>query len=101
MRDPRSTLRYLGFRALPGGTRRLDFSFCGPDAFTRQQITVDAPNDLFSGPERMAVQECAAICYETLKCRVIGCLETLPPSISLTLADVSQHRKHHKPVGSR
>jgi hypothetical protein len=100
MKDPKSTVRYLGFQAFPDGSRQFDFSFSRPDA-SLQMICVKAPFDLFSGPGHMAIQECAGICYETLKCRIVGCLGTVPPSISLTSADVAQHRKPAKIVGRR
>ena len=92
MKDPQSTVRYLGFQALSDGSRRFDFSFSSPDR-SLQMISVKAPYDLLSGPGHMAIQECAGICYETLKCRIVGWLGTVPPSISLTSADVAQHRK--------
>jgi hypothetical protein len=98
MKDPKTTLRYLGFRTLPSGARCLDFSLGDSEAVLRK-ITVEAPKDLFSGPERVSLQECAGICYETLKCRVIGALVTVPSVISLTSSDVSQHRKHGKSSG--
>ena len=99
MKDPKSTVRYLGFQVLLDGTRRLDFSFCRRDA-SLQLISIEAPNDLFSGAEHMAIQECAGICYETLKC-VVGCSETVPAFIRLTPADVAQHRKPAKTAGRR
>ena len=100
MKDPNPTVRYLGFQALPDGSRRFDFSFSRPDA-SLQMISVKAPFDLFSGPGHMAIQECAGICYETLKCLVVGCSGTFPASITLTSADVAQHRKPAKAAGSR
>ena len=98
MKDPKATVRYLGFQALQDGSRRLDFSFSGPDA-SLKQISVEAAHGLFSGPNQIAIQECAGICYETLKCRVIGCSGTVPRSISLTSDDVEQHRRRTKRVG--
>ena len=100
MKDPKSTVRYLGFQALKDGSRRFDFSFSAPDA-SLQLISVEARYDLFSGPNQIAIQECAGICYETLKCRVIGCSEIVPASISLTSADVAQHRRPGKVAGRR
>ena len=100
MKDPKSTLRYLGFQALIDGSRRFDFSFSSPDA-SLKLISVEAPYDLFSGPNQIAMQECAGICYETLKSRVIGCSENVPAAISLTSADVAQHRKPAKIAGRR
>ena len=98
MKDPKSTVRYLGFQALKDGGRRFDFSFSAPDA-SLKLISIEAPFDLFSGPNHVALQECAAICYKTLKCRVAGFAEIVPGSIRLTSADVAQHRSPAKIVG--
>jgi hypothetical protein len=100
MKDPKSTVRYLGFQALKDGSRRFDFSFSGPDA-SLKPISVEALYDLFSGPNPIAIQECAGICYETLKCRLSGCSGNVPAAISLTSADVAQHRKPAKIAGRR
>ena len=100
MTDPKSTVRYLGFQALKDGSRRFDFSFSAPDT-SLKLISVDASYDLFSGPNQIAIQECAGICYETVKCRVVGCSGTVPDSICLTSADVAQHRTPAKIAGRR
>jgi hypothetical protein len=100
MKDPKSTIRYLGFQALKDGSRRFDFSFSGPDA-SLKLISVEAPHELFSGPDHIAIQEGAGICYETLKYRVVGSSGTVPASISLTSADVAQHRRPAKIAGRR
>src|SRR5262245_1707139 len=98
MRDPKSTVRYLGFQAFLDGSRRFDFSFSGSD-LSQQLISVEAPSEMFSGPDHIALQECASICYETLKCVVEG-RETFPASIKLTSADIAQHRKPIKRRGA-
>jgi len=95
MKDPKSTVRYLGFQALKDGSRRFDFSFSGPDA-SLKMISVEASYNLFSGPSHIAIQECAGICYEMVKCRVLGCSGIVPAEISLTSADVAQHRRPAK-----
>src|SRR5262245_25915894 len=100
MKDPKSTVRYLGFQALKDGSRRFDFSFSSPDA-SLKLISVEAPLDLFSGPNQSRIKECAGVCYETLKSRIIGCSENVPAAISLTSADVAQHRKPAKIAGRR
>jgi hypothetical protein len=92
MTDPKSNVRYLGFHPLPDGSRRLDFSFSRPDK-SLHLISVEASHELFTGPDQMAIQECVGICYETLKFRLSGYSEFCPASISLTRADVAQHRK--------
>jgi hypothetical protein len=92
MKDPKVTVRYLGFQVMPDGGRRLDFSFSGPDA-SQHVISVEARHDLFAGPDHMSIQECPGICYETLKGHIAGCSATVPVCISLTSADVAQHRR--------
>lgn len=100
MKDPKSTIRYLGFQALPDGGRRFDFSFTRSDA-SLQSISVKAPSELFFGPNHMAIQECAAICLNTLKTRVLGASATVPASVKLTSDDVALHRKPGKTPGRR
>ena len=100
MKDPKSNVRYLGFQALPNGSRKLDFSFARRDR-SLQMISVRASHDLFIGPGHMAIQECVAICYETLKSHIAGCSDVFPTSINLTPADVAQHRKPSKGAGRK
>src|SRR5262245_39087304 len=100
MKDPKSTVRYLGFQALKDGSRRFDFSFSAPDT-SLKLISVDAPNDLFSGPNQIAIQECAGIRDETSECRVVGCAGPITASRSLTSVDVAQHRIPAKIAGRR
>jgi hypothetical protein len=100
MKDPKSSVRYLGTEVLSDGSRRLDFSFAGPDA-ALQFISVKAPMDLFSGPDHLSIQECTGICYETLKSRIVGEPGAAPPSIKLTSDDIAQHRKPTKTAGRR
>lgn len=99
MKDRRAVVRYLGFHALSDGGRRCDFSFDCSDASLRL-VSIEAAWNLFSGPDHIAIQECAGICYETLRCVVEGSA-SVPPSIKLTSADVAQHRKRSKTFGRR
>ena len=100
MKDPSASVRYLGFHSLSNGSRRLDFSFSRADR-SLQKISIEASHVLFSGPDHMTIQECAGICYETLKSRVAGYAETSPVSINLTSADVAQHRRPATVVGRK
>ena len=94
------TVRYLGFKAMSDGSRRFDFSFSGPDA-SEHMISVEAPHDLFAGPDHMSIQECPGICYETLKCHIARCSVPVSGSFSLTSADVAQHRRSAKTARRR
>jgi hypothetical protein len=100
MKDPKSSVRYVGYRNLQGGGRGFDFSLAD-DGIKPNLIMIDAPSWFFQGPDRIAIQEAAGICYETLKCRI----QTNPASVSsrfdLTATDVAQHRKTIKTHGNR
>jgi hypothetical protein len=92
MNDHKSTIRYLGYRCLPDGGRGFDFSFALGCA-KATMVTIEAPISFFQGPDHIAIQEAAGICYETLKFRVHS-HEILPPErFDLTRADVAQHRR--------
>ena len=96
MKD-KTTIRYLGYRTLADGGRGFDFSI----AVTGQEtslITVEASPDVFRGPDRIAIQEGAGICYETLRSRVETDSQVPPHGFSLKSGDVAQHRKSTKSV---
>ena len=100
MKDNKCTLRYLGYRTLSDGGRGFDFSFAlAGEGFT--QITIEASAGLFSGPDHIALQEGAGICYETLKSRIETASGHPPSQFSLTSNDIAQHRKVTKPHGRR
>ena len=100
MNGHKSTIRYLGYRTLPDGGREFDFSFeIGGAQAT--MVTIDAPITFFRGPDQIAIQEAAGICYETLRFR-LQAFEANPPSrFDLTAADVAQHRRSHKGAAGR
>ena len=100
MSDPKSTVRYLGYRSLRNGGRGFDFS-CALGTAKPTLISIDASSAFFQGPDRIALQEAAGICYETVKSH----LQTNPTDtfgrLDLTPADVAQHRRVTKSPGSR
>jgi hypothetical protein len=98
MGEPKTTVRYLGYRTLADGGRGFDFSFASTGA-TPTTITIDAAHGFFEGPERIAIQEATAICYETLKSRVADVPEIPPEHFKLTAADVARHRKQSRVAG--
>ena len=99
MKEGKYTVRYLGFHPLSDGGRGFEFAFSRSNA-DPQLVSVEASSNLLSGPGHMAIQECAGICYETLKC-LVASSETMPSCISLTSADVAQHRKQARSNGRR
>jgi hypothetical protein len=99
MKD-KATVRYLGYRTLADGGRGFDFSVALIGEETKL-ITIEATVDLFQGPDRIAIQEGAGICYETLRSR-IDTDSTIPAeAFSLNSTDVAQHRKITKPFARR
>lgn len=100
MSENKSTIRYIGHRTLPDGGRGFDFS-CASTGAETTLITIEAPIGLFKGPDQIAIQEAAGICYETLKSRIQSDPGCPPDRFNLTSADVAQHRKITKPHGSR
>jgi hypothetical protein len=94
----KATVRYLGYRTLVDGGRGFDFSVAltGEDI---KQITIEASPDLFRGPDRIAIQEGAGICYETLRARIERDSTIAGHSFRLNSADVAQHRKPARPIG--
>ena len=64
-------------------------------------ISIDASSAFFEGPGRIALQEAAAICYETLKHRLEADPNYTFDSFDLTSADVAQHRKLPKTAAQR
>src|SRR5687768_15243582 len=96
----KATVRYMGYRTLADGGRGFDFSV---DVIGEETnvITIEASADLFRGPDRIAIQEGAGICYETLRSRIEA--DSILPrrAFSLKSVDVAQHRKATKPVGRR
>lgn len=101
MNGYKSTVRYLGYRTLPDGGREFDFSFTLGTA-KATLVTIDAPITFFRGPDQIAIQEAAGICYETLKLRLQTQQVSPPDRFDLTAADIAQHRTSRKvPAGRR
>ena len=89
------SIRYLGYRSLPDGGRGFDFSFAVGGA-KATLVKIDAPIAFFQGPDQIAIQEAAGICYETLKFRIHTHEASPPEYFHLTAADVAQHRRSRK-----
>ena len=100
MNGPKSTIRYLGYRTLPDGGREFDFSFEMGSVETAI-VTIDAPITFFRGPDQIAIQEAAGICYETLRFRLQASEASPPSRFDLTAADVAQHRRSGKDRAGR
>jgi|SRR5579862_8017515 len=98
MSDSKLTIRYLGYRSLPDGGREFDFTFTLGSS-KAALVTIDTPITFFRGPDHIAIQEAAGICYETLKFRLQTYEANPPGRFDLTATDVAQHRKITKRSG--
>ena len=92
MKDSKAMLRYLGYRMLADGGRGFDFSIQPVDAAVTL-TTVEMPIPLFTEIDRLTIQEGPGICYETLLCRIENDSSKVPPCLTLTPAEVVQHRR--------
>jgi hypothetical protein len=99
MKD-KATVRYLGYETLADGGRGFDFAVTLIGGETRL-ITIEASVNFFQGPDRIAIQEGAGICYETVRSRIDTYLTIPVHAFSLNSSDVAQHRKTTKPAGRR
>ncbi len=92
MKDRRN-IRYLGFRSTPDGGRFFDFCISAeacPDFLTSFEI----PSHLFTGHERIRLQEGVGICYAKLKHLLETTTATdIPSSLCLTQSDLAQYRE--------
>ena len=92
MSDFKSTIRYLGYHSLRDGGRQFEFS-CTLGTAKPTVITIEASSEFFQGADRIALQEAAGICFETLKCRLKTDPTCMSDRFDLTSVDVAQHRK--------
>ena len=92
MSEPKSTIRYMGYRSLSDGGREFDFALAFNGA-EPTMVTVGAAIALFQGPTQIAIQEAAGICYETLKTHIQTHLGSPPSHFDLKATDVAEHRK--------
>ena len=97
--NDKSNMRYNGFRSTDEGGRIFEFSFSGTSkvAFL---ISVEIPNALFVGVNRIQLQEGVAISYAKLKhLLTVGTADEIPRSLCLTASDLAQYR--HVPAESK
>jgi len=97
--NDKSNMRYNGFRSTDEGGRIFEFSLSGTSkvAFL---ISIEIPNALFVGMNRIQLQEGVAIAYAKLKhLLTVGEADEIPRSLCLTAADLAQYR--HVPAASK
>jgi hypothetical protein len=94
-------IRYTGFQPANDGGRRFEFVVKTPDRET-STVAMEIPGALFSGPDRVLVQEGAGICFAMLR-RLLETMspQPLPSEIRLTEADVREYRPAAAPDEDR
>ena len=93
MKGNKPTIRYLGFKSVPGGGRQLQFAV---DEYAAPTITlvITIPDALFTGPQGISFQDAALICRTKLREDVeAGVIHTSSEKIQLTTIDVAQYRE--------
>jgi hypothetical protein len=97
----KKTVRYLGNRMLADGGRSFNFSVTPAGEEEADMVSIDAPASLFQGPDRIAIQEGAGICYETLRSRIETDAPIPTPGFFLDPSDIAQHRRVVRMPGRR
>jgi hypothetical protein len=98
----KTTVRYISFRTGNDGGRLFDFSVSTtaaerPAVFTSFEV----PALLFTGANRIRLQEGAGICYEKLKYLLEnGSLIDVPERFCVTESDVAQYREALPKLGN-
>ena len=104
--NDKTIVRYNGFRASDDGGRIFEFSLSATsqDALL---ISIEIPNALFVGVNRIQLQEGVAISYAKLKhLLTVGPAGEIPRSFCLSPYDLAQYRhvpaesKRHRRYGS-
>ena len=97
--NDKSNMRYNGFRSTDGGGRIFEFSLYG-NAKVAFLISIEIPNALFVGMDRIQLQEGVAIAYAKLKhLLTVAAADEIPRSLCLTASDMAQYR--HVPAASK
>ena len=97
--NDKSNMRYNGFRSTDEGGRIFEFSLSGT-LKVPFLISIEIPNALFVGLNRIQLQEGVAIAYAKLKYLLtVGAADDIPRSLCLTASDLAQYR--HVPAPSK
>jgi hypothetical protein len=97
--NDKTNMRYNGFRSTDEGGRIFEFSLSATTkvAFL---VSIEIPNALFVGVNRIPLQEGVAISYAKLKhLLTVGTADEIPRSFCLTASDMAQYR--HMPAESK
>ena len=92
MKD-KTTIRYIGFRSANDGGRIFDFSVSATE-HDNLFISVEIPNELFAGSNRIHLQEGVGISYAKLKHLFeVNAPAEVPQLLCLTAYDLAAHRQ--------
>lgn len=89
----KTNIRYRGFRPAGDGGRIFDFSISGMP-LTTFLISIEIPNELFLGENRIHLQEGVGISYAKLKHMLtVETTDAMPRLLHLTAFDLAQYRQ--------
>jgi hypothetical protein len=102
--NTKDNIRYMNFHATEDGGRRFEFSVKGADQ-EYTIISVDIPGSMFTGTNRIMVQEGVGICFEKLRTLYENAeADPIPTVVLLTEQDITKFRqmptqKGRQPIG--
>ena len=102
MKNSKTQVRYIGFDCPHNGERRLSFTIDGIGR-DKHLITFNIARVLFSGKDRILLQEAAGICYSKLNDLLTNGSD-ISPEFVLTPEDILQYKQvfhRHKQVFHR
>jgi hypothetical protein len=88
-----SEIRYVGFRPSEDGGRRFEFAVKSPSREI-SIVVMDIPGSMFTGANRILLQEGAGICMAKLRSlHALAGSEPLPIQVRLTEDDIREYRE--------
>jgi hypothetical protein len=91
--NDKTNMRYTGFRSAGDGGRIFDF-LVSATAEVTVVISIEIPNELFVGADRIQLQEGAGISYAKLKhLLTVETADDIPRLLHLTASDLALYRQ--------
>jgi hypothetical protein len=91
------SIRYLGFESIPDGGRRFELSITAPSQ-APIRVSLEIPGSMFSGTDKITIQEASKICYDKLRFLLESNLIQTSFQERLSVEDIQRWR--HFPRGS-
>src|SRR3954468_4962588 len=87
----KQNIRYLGFEGTPDGGRRFELSITAA-AQKPIMVSFEIPGSMFSGKNKITIQEASKICYDKLRLLLARELIQTPFTSQLSVEDIQKLR---------